>query len=260
MAYSDGILSSVDQMQANYQKYKDKFVDKQNDLLNSDTFLKLLVAEMSAQDPLEPTSNTEFISQLASFSQMGYLQDVSKYSMSTYASSLVGKVATASRVEGKNIIIETGIVESVVRTADGKSYTVTINGEKFDLSKITSVSDAPASDSSGGSGFGSGDNLGDSISRASMMIGMYATISGTTPNGDKYLDAGFIESIRVQGGKIFVVINGSSRPIEDIVELTYAYVDDNDPEAPDDVEGEEGEDVEGSEGIEGENSGESEED
>lgn len=254
MAYSDGVLSSLEQMQLNYERYKDKFVDQQSDLLNSDTFLKLLVAEMSNQDPLEPTSNTEFISQLASFSQMGYLQDMSKYSMATYASSLVGKVATASRVDGTNVIIKTGIVESVVKTADGKSYTVTIDGEKFDISKVTSVSDAPASDSTGSSGVtGSGDLLGDSISRASMMIGMYATISGKTPNGDNYLDAGFIEAIRVQNGRIFVVINGSSRPIEDIVELTYAYIDDGDVENPDDVEGEDGEDVDGVDGVDGEN-------
>ncbi|MCH5207893.1 MAG: hypothetical protein J1F04_03315 [Oscillospiraceae bacterium] len=251
MAYKDGVLSSVEQMQLNYERYKDKFVDKQNDLLNSDTFLKLLVSEMSNQDPLEPTSNTEFISQLASFSQMGYLQDVSKYAMATYASSLVGKTATASRVDGANIITKTGVVESVVKNADGKSYTVTIDGEKFDLSKVTSVTDTPKQEeSTGSSGFVSGtDSLGDSISRASMMIGMYAMISGTTPDGKNYIDTGFIESIRVISGKLYVVVNGSSRPIEDIIELTYAYVDDNEGgEAP---EGAEGEDVEDVGGVEG---------
>ena len=127
MADSTGrILSSTEQMQANYEKYKDKFVDSDEDLVNADTFLQLLVGEMKYQDPLEPTSNTEFLSQLASFSQMGYMQDASKYSMATYASSLVGKVATATRVEGKNVISKTGIVESVARTADNKSYTVTV--------------------------------------------------------------------------------------------------------------------------------------
>lgn len=230
MADSTGrILSSAEQMQANYEKYKDKFVDSQDDLINSDTFLKLLVAEMSQQDPLEPTSNTEFISQLASFSQMGYMQDASKYSMATYASSLVGKVATATRVEGKNVITKTGIVESVTKTADNSSYTVKIDGESFDISKVTSVQEAPNSGNTGSSGsVGSvGDSfLGDSISRASMMIGMYATISGKLPDGANYVDAGFIEAIRVMDGKIYVVVNGSSRPIEDIVELTYATIDD----------------------------------
>jgi flagellar basal-body rod modification protein FlgD len=34
------------------------------------TFIRLLTAQMSNQDPLEPTSNTEFVAQLASFSSV----------------------------------------------------------------------------------------------------------------------------------------------------------------------------------------------
>lgn len=226
------ILSSTEQMQANYEKYKDKFVDSQDKLINSDTFMKLLVAEMSHQDPLEPTSNTEFIAQLASFSQMGYMQNMSQFSMASYASGLVGKIASATRVEGKNVISKTGIVESVVKTADNKSYTVTIDGEKFDLSKITSVKDAPKSDSDDKTdteapAVDMSNALGDSISRAGMMIGMFATLSGKTTDGDNYADMGFIEAIRVNNGQISVVVNGTARPISDITELTYATVEDD---------------------------------
>ena len=38
-----------------------------NSSLDKDAFLQLLVAQMKYQDPLEPTSNTEYISQLATF-------------------------------------------------------------------------------------------------------------------------------------------------------------------------------------------------
>ena len=38
--------------------------------LGYDEFLQLLCAEMQYQDPLEPTSNTEYVAQLATFSQM----------------------------------------------------------------------------------------------------------------------------------------------------------------------------------------------
>ena len=61
--------------QANYEKYKDRFKDSTEDLVNSETFLSLMVSEMTNQDPLEPTSNTEFITQLASFSQLNYAKD-----------------------------------------------------------------------------------------------------------------------------------------------------------------------------------------
>ena len=62
MAGTSGILSSSEQIQANYEKYKSKFKDATEKMVNSDTFLSLLVAEMTNQDPMEPTSNTEFVS------------------------------------------------------------------------------------------------------------------------------------------------------------------------------------------------------
>ena len=45
-------LTSTEQMQANYEKYKENFVDANAELVNSQTFLNLLVAEMTNQDPM----------------------------------------------------------------------------------------------------------------------------------------------------------------------------------------------------------------
>ena len=38
--------------------------------LGKDAFLQLLVTQMKYQDPLNPSSNTEYIAQLATFSQL----------------------------------------------------------------------------------------------------------------------------------------------------------------------------------------------
>ena len=43
---------------------------KVDDLANRDTFLKLLVAQLKNQNPLNPTDSTQFVSQLAQFSQL----------------------------------------------------------------------------------------------------------------------------------------------------------------------------------------------
>lgn len=213
-------LSSSEQIKANYEKYADKFKDSTKELVNSETFLSLLVAEMTNQDPLEPTSNTEFISQMAQFTSLQYAQDSSKYSMANYASSLVGKTATGTKMDGGNLVTKTGVVESV--TKNGDNYTVTIDGTAFDLSAISGVSTGD----SNANGAATGSALGDQIARASMMVGMLATVS-LDKDGTPYIDTGIIEAIQVKNGEISAVINGIAYKLSDIVEVTYATAPDN---------------------------------
>lgn len=214
-------LSSTEQMRANYEKYADKFKDATSELVNSETFLNLLVAEMTNQDPLEPTSNTEFVTQMAQFTQLQYSQDASRYSMANYASSLVGKTATGTKMDGGELVSKTGVVSSVEKNGD--KYTVMIDGVGFDLSKITKVSETKPQSGSD-SAVSTGNSLGDMISRASMMIGMYATVNAKTNNGSA-IDAGIIDAIQVRNGEVSAVINGISYKLSDIVEVTYAVAD-----------------------------------
>ncbi len=214
-------LTSYEQIQSNHEKYADRFTDSNDELINSETFLSLLVAEMTNQDPLEPTSNTEFVSQMAQFTQLSYAQESSTYAKANYAASLVGKTATATKADGSEQVTKTGIVESV--TKSGNTYIVNIDGESFDISKITSVKETEAqteTDSSTESIISTGSNLGDMISRASLMIGMYATVSATTDSGT-VVDAGTIEAIQVKNGEIYIVIDDISYKLSDTVEVKY---------------------------------------
>jgi flagellar basal-body rod modification protein FlgD len=66
--------------------------------LDSDAFLKLLVAQMKYQDPSKPTDSTQMMAQSAQFTMVQRLEDMAKSTASTLgieqgmaASSLVGK-------------------------------------------------------------------------------------------------------------------------------------------------------------------------
>lgn len=113
-----------------------------NDSLDKEAFLQLLVAQMQYQDPLEPTSNTEYISQLATFSEleaMGNLND----SMSLYrASQLIGErviVKTTSASTGETYLVQ-GIVD-YVGYESGNAY-VYIDGNPYALSDVNTVVDS----------------------------------------------------------------------------------------------------------------------
>lgn len=224
------VLSSADQIQSNYSKYADLYTDSSSDIVNQETFLQLLVAEMSNQDPLEPTSNTEFISQLAQFSSMQYMMDTSKYAESNYASSLVGKVATASRTEGTQLVSKTGTVEEVRKSSDD-TYVVTIDGEDFPLSSVSSIK--PAETTTDTSTDFSASSLSASIAQASMMIGMLATVKTDTLSGT--VTAGLIDAIKVKDGKLYAVINSKDYALDSLEQVTYAYYDDGSSDGSDDT-------------------------
>lgn len=72
------------------QKSLKKQQTAEKNSMDKDAFLQLLVAQMQYQDPLQPTSNTEFVSQYAQFSQVEQMQNMAATSELARATSLVG--------------------------------------------------------------------------------------------------------------------------------------------------------------------------
>jgi len=108
--------------------------------MDKDAFLQLLVAQMKYQDPLEPTSNTEYVSQYAQFSQVEQMQNMSGSMDLQRASMLVGKevlVKTTSS-NGETSSVQ-GRVDSVVYE-NGKAF-LSINESLYSISDLLTVID-----------------------------------------------------------------------------------------------------------------------
>ena len=71
-----GVVQKLSDYEAAQNQAKAK--DKKNDALGKDAFLKLLVTQMRYQDPLDPQDNSEYLSQLAQFSALEQMTNVSK--------------------------------------------------------------------------------------------------------------------------------------------------------------------------------------
>lgn len=96
---------------------------KANDSLDKEAFLQLLVAQMQYQDPLEPMSNTEYVAQLATFSELEAMTNLNDSMGLSRAAELVGKnviVKTTSETTGESYMLQ-GVVDYVVME-NGKAY------------------------------------------------------------------------------------------------------------------------------------------
>ena len=108
--------------------------------LGKDDFLQLLVAQMQYQDPLEPTSNTEYIAQYATFSEVEQIQNMSKSMDLSRASSLVGQtVQITSTDDNGRETTKMGKVD-YVKYENGKAM-VSVDEELYSLDDVTYVCD-----------------------------------------------------------------------------------------------------------------------
>ncbi len=108
--------------------------------MDKEAFLQLLVAQMKYQDPLEPTSNTEYISQYATFSELEQMQNMSANMTLSRASEMVGKevIVESTSDSGKTTTVQ-GQVESVSYQAN-KAY-VSIDGTLYSVDDVVQIVD-----------------------------------------------------------------------------------------------------------------------
>ena len=118
-----------------------KKAQSSNNGMDKDAFLQLLVAQMRYQDPLEPTSNTEYIAQYAQFSQVEQMQNLAATSELARATQLVGQEVYIKTTDSTgNMKYVTGKVDYVV-FENNKAY-LAINESLYSLEDLDTVADA----------------------------------------------------------------------------------------------------------------------
>ena len=204
-------ISSLQSVQANHEKYKELFSNsKSNDTISTDTFFSLLMAEMSNQDPLEPTSNTEFVSQMAQFTALQAQQDNLKYGMSNYAASLVGKTLTMNAQNDDGTLLS-GVCTGV--NISGSDVKVVVNGTQYDLSAVRGVKETENVTST------------HTMSEALAYVGKEATAKILGDDGKFYYTTGTVTAAEMQDGDAKIVIDGYLYSIDEIVQVSETQTD-----------------------------------
>ncbi len=112
--------------------------------LGQEDFLKLLVTQMTSQDPLNPQKDTDFIAQMAQFTSLeqsrlaaGNLARLDARQEISTATALLGRTVTL------NIGPETEPIQGVVTAikTDGDAPRLVVGGHSYTLDQILNVSE-----------------------------------------------------------------------------------------------------------------------
>lgn len=120
------------------QKTSTASTESSSNSLGKDAFLQLLVTQMKYQDPLNPSSDTEFVAQLATFSQLEQLQNLGTTMTNSQSFSLVGKDVIMKSVDSNgSTSYYSGTVDFVTVT-NGKAY-FSIGGNLYPSDQLDTV-------------------------------------------------------------------------------------------------------------------------
>jgi flagellar basal-body rod modification protein FlgD len=107
--------------------------------LNQSDFLKLLVAQIQYQDPLNPQSDTEMAAQMAQFSSLQASTASSTSLAMMQANSLIGNTV---KIQVDSTTTTSGVVSGVVMNNGAPQ--ITVGGVNYGLSQVASVAPATA--------------------------------------------------------------------------------------------------------------------
>lgn len=133
---SNDLVSSLEQLQQEQKANETASKQRGSSELGKEEFLKLLVTQLQYQDPLNPQSDTEFVSQLAQFSSLEQMTNLNTTFSNTSAYSLVGKEVIV-QAEGQNEV--RGTVD-YVEMMNGDAY-LSVNGITYSMDELVQVMD-----------------------------------------------------------------------------------------------------------------------
>jgi flagellar basal-body rod modification protein FlgD len=206
----------------NTSKYK-YTTASDNSTLGKDAFLQILITQLQNQDPTNPMDDREFISQMAQFSSLEQMQNMTKAMEALLGSQLqtqlmsytafVGKEVKWHEVteelgeDGKPIVNEgTGTVVEV-KFKDGAPLFVLDSGKEIETGHISSIL--------GDKGVTSpGQAVEDPFAQASQLIGKTVSYQ----SADESIEA-IIEAITKNNGVIEYILNNGTRLTKDQFEL-----------------------------------------
>jgi flagellar basal-body rod modification protein FlgD len=200
--------------------------DEDSSVLDKDAFLKLLVAQIQNQNPLEPMDNQQFLEQMTQFTTMEQMTNMTESFQDFIGSMQSTTRLQASAVVGKYAVIEGNTIKYSDTTAEGIIYNVEESGEvKIKIKNVNG--DVIREESLGykepgmfGYQWDGRDQSGTVQTEGTYDYEMLIIGSSGEEKTFGGVEGGTVEAVQFVDKSIYVIINGQKYKFEDIIEIS----------------------------------------
>lgn len=195
--------------------------------LGKDDFLRLLVAKLQYQDPLEPMADEDFIAQLAEFSSLEQMYNISEGIASSnqwdflqmqsinnsLASNLIGKEVEAN-YEG--IYVDAGVSPKISYTLDNDATNITLSIRDATGAVVATLSENDVAAGSGSITWDGTDTFGNRVADGYYTVDATATAANGNSLTPKLGLVGIVSAITYRDGSAYLNVNGVEIPLGDV--------------------------------------------
>lgn len=194
--------------------------------LGKEDFLQLLVAQLSAQDPLNPMDSREFSAQLAQFSALEQMTNVNKTledlvdaQQAMGNSSMISLIGKRVDIPGNSIDHTQGETTNLTYSLGAEASTAKI--EIFDSAgQLVNTLNGPGAKGSNLTIWNGLDSQGKPVGSGIYTFKVQATNSSGKLVTAETFTTGLVTDVLFEEGKAFAVVNGQKLPAAEITRVS----------------------------------------
>lgn len=199
----------------------------QNSAMGKDEFLRLLVAQLQAQDPLNPMNSTEFTAQLAQFSSLEQLQNINgnldniSTSQSVMTNSqAVSYIGKSVKAIGNTVTVKNGsdAMLNIELASDAAKVFVGISDSMGNFVRDLELSAMPTGSNS--IEWDGNDYLGNKVQDGAYSYEISAIDSdGNAVTTTQYI-SGVVTGVTFENGKAYLLSDETKIPMGNVISIS----------------------------------------
>jgi flagellar basal-body rod modification protein FlgD len=192
--------------------------------LGKDDFMKLMLAQLQNQDPLNPMDNAAFATQTAQFTSLEQLQSINKTLQGLASQSGNGGVATASALLGKTVtvngsplVLDGSNPAALVYGLSGSASAVVVRVQDAAGNVVRTITTGPQGQGAHQLSFDGLAEDGRKLSAGAYTYQVGAADSAGNLIPGVYTGAGSVTGVGMQGGTLMLQVGNQIVPLSSVV-------------------------------------------